>query len=70
MQQVSFFDFAAQYNRLDIAFFELMRSLVEIRNHEQEFSSNEIEQLKIVAKTLNAIILRQAQTPKHVIQLV
>lgn len=70
MQQVSFSDYAVQYNRLDMAFFELMRSLVEIHDHKQEFSSDEIEQLKIGANTLNAIISRQANASKHLIQLV
>jgi hypothetical protein len=62
MQHLSCTDLTTQYNRIDLAFFEVMRSVAELHRYEGELSAEEIEQLQLSARVLNGIIARNATT--------
>ena len=62
MQHPSLVEIINQYNRKDLAFFDLMSSIAEIHTYQHELSAEEITQLQIGARTLNGILARNANT--------
>ena len=58
-----------QSSRLDLAFFDLLSSIAEIRLYQDELSEEEIEQLQISARNLNIILTKSAKNNTH-LQLV
>jgi hypothetical protein len=69
MQHPALVEIINQYNRKDLAFFELMSSIAEIHTYQHELSAEEITQLQIGARTLNGIIARNTAS-NHSMQLV
>ena len=62
MQQASFQDYQQQYLTTDLAFFELLRSIAELRDHEHTLSDDDLEQLKIGIRVLEGIIKRHVKS--------
>ena len=58
MQHASLFEYQQQCFASDIAFFELLKSIAEIRKYESMLSSFELEQIKVGARVLNGLIAR------------
>lgn len=60
MQQQTFSEYRQQCSKADIAFFDLMKSIADIRECETELSVFEIEQIAMGARVLNAMIARKS----------
>jgi hypothetical protein len=58
MQQNTFCKYKEQCSKSDIAFFELLKSIGELKACENTLSALEIEQLQVGARVLNSLIAR------------
>jgi len=61
MQQQTFTEYRQQCSKADIAFFDLLKSIADIRECEAELSALEIEQLAAGARVLNGLIARHSR---------
>ena len=62
MQRRSFFEYKQQCSKSDLAFFDLLKSIAELRANESTLSALDIEQIQIGAKALNGLIARHMNT--------
>lgn len=66
MQQ-SFYKYQEQCSPSDLAFFDLLKSIAELKRYESTLSALEISQLEVGAKVLNGLIARHRA--KNLVQL-
>ena len=58
MQKTAFLEYRQQCHKSDIAFFDLLKSIAELRACESTLSVLDIEQIQVGAKVLNGLIER------------
>ena len=59
MKKTAFLEYRKQCQKSDLAFFDLLKSIAELRACENTLSDLDIEQIQVGAKALNGLIERR-----------